>query len=195
MGTAGSFSKVLQQVFTEMRTKWSSLCPPHPLPPTSQYQRAEGSDFIYIDFNWWTSRYEEEMDIVFNSKSFDTRENTFMTVQENPCVRERRVLTWALPSTRASGEIGLRGISLVAQWLSICLPMQGTWVRALVREYPTCHGATKPVRHHYWACAVEPTSHNYWAHVPQLLKPARLEPTLRNKRSHRNEKPAHHSKE
>ena len=37
----------------------------------------------------------------------------------------------------------------VAQWLSIYLPMQGTRVRALVREDPTCHGATKPVRHNY----------------------------------------------
>ena len=33
------------------------------------------------------------------------------------------------------------GTSLVAQWLRICLPVQGTWVRALVREDPTCHGA------------------------------------------------------
>ena len=39
--------------------------------------------------------------------------------------------------------------SLVAQWLRIRLPMQGTWVRALVREDPTCRGATKPVRHNY----------------------------------------------
>ena len=37
--------------------------------------------------------------------------------------------------------------------------MQGTWVRSLVQEDPTCRGATKPVRH------------NYWAGVPQLLKP------------------------
>ena len=29
------------------------------------------------------------------------------------------------------------------------------------------------------------------ARESQLLKPARLEPVLRNKRSHRNEKPAH----
>ena len=29
------------------------------------------------------------------------------------------------------------------------LPMQGTWVRALVREDPTCSGATKPVSHNY----------------------------------------------
>ena len=39
--------------------------------------------------------------------------------------------------------------SLVAQWLRICLPMQGTRVQALVREDPTCRGATKPVRHNY----------------------------------------------
>ena len=39
--------------------------------------------------------------------------------------------------------------SLVAQWLRICLPMQGTQVRALTREDPTCRGATKPVHHNY----------------------------------------------
>ena len=33
------------------------------------------------------------------------------------------------------------------------------------------------------------------AHEPQLLKPSRLEPMLRHKRSHRNEKPAHHNEE
>ena len=41
------------------------------------------------------------------------------------------------------------GTSLVAQWLRIRLPMQGIRVRALVREDPTCHGATKPVHHNY----------------------------------------------
>ena len=39
--------------------------------------------------------------------------------------------------------------SLVAQWLRICLPMQGTQVRALVWEDPTRRGATKPMRHNY----------------------------------------------
>ena len=60
--------------------------------------------------------------------------------------------------------------------------MQETRVRALVREDPTCCGATEPMRHNYWAC------------VPQRRKPARLEPVLRNKRSQRNEKPAHRKK-
>ena len=39
--------------------------------------------------------------------------------------------------------------SLVAQWLRICLPMQGTRVRALVLEDPTCRGAARPVCHNY----------------------------------------------
>ena len=61
------------------------------------------------------------------------------------------------------------GTSLVAQWLRIHLPMQGTRVWALVREDPTCRGATKPVRL------------NYWAHMPQLPKTTDLEPVLCNK--------------
>ena len=44
---------------------------------------------------------------------------------------------------------GALSASLVVQWLRIRLPMQGTWVRALVWEDPTCRGATKPVRHNY----------------------------------------------
>ena len=64
-------------------------------------------------------------------------------------------------------SMDLGGAPLVVQWLSICLPTQGTWVRSLVQEDPTCHGAMKPL------C---------------------LEPVLRNKRSpHLREKPADHS--
>ena len=39
------------------------------------------------------------------------------------------------------------GASLVAQWLGVCLLMQGTRVRALVWEDPTCRGAAGPVSH------------------------------------------------
>ena len=42
-----------------------------------------------------------------------------------------------------------RGTSLVAQRLIILLPMQETRIRALVREDPTCHRATKPMRQNY----------------------------------------------
>ena len=68
--------------------------------------------------------------------------------------------------------------------------MQGTRVQALDREGPTCRGATKPMRHYFWAWALGPANHNYWARVLQLLKPV-----LRNKRSHRNEKSAHRNEE
>ena len=42
-----------------------------------------------------------------------------------------------------------KGASLVAQGLRVCLPVQGTRVRALVWEDPTCRGATGPVNHNY----------------------------------------------
>ena len=58
--------------------------------------------------------------------------------------------------------------------------MQGTRVRALVREDPSWREATKPVHHDYWASTLEPMSHSYWACVPRLRKPAHLEPVLHN---------------
>ena len=42
-----------------------------------------------------------------------------------------------------------KGTSLVTQWLRIHLPMQGTQVRALVQEDPTCRGTTKPLCHNH----------------------------------------------
>ena len=41
------------------------------------------------------------------------------------------------------------GTSLVVQWLTVCLPTQGTWVQSLVQEDPTCFSVTKPVRRDY----------------------------------------------
>ena len=46
-------------------------------------------------------------------------------------------------------------------WLSgkdISLPMQETRVQSPDWDDPTCHRATKPVCHSYWACALEPES-------------------------------------
>ena len=62
------------------------------------------------------------------------------------------------------------GTSLVVQWLSICLSMQGTQGGSLVQEDATCLRSTKP-------------------HALQLLSLCILEPTLHNRRSHRNETP------
>ena len=69
------------------------------------------------------------------------------------------------------------GSSLVAQWLRICLTMQGhgfePWSGKIPRaaeQLSLCTTTTEP--------ALEHVSHNYWAHMPQLLKPACLEPML-----------------
>ena len=70
------------------------------------------------------------------------------------------------------------GVSLVAQWWRIRLPVQETRVRSLVLEDPTCHRATKPVSHFYWACALEPMSCNDWAHLLQRLKPGHLQKVI-----------------
>ena len=73
---------------------------------------------------------------------------------------------YLLPAVKGCVLRGFPG----GEWLRIRLPMQETWVRALVQEDPTCRGATKPMCHNYWACALEPTCLNYWAHEPQLEK-------------------------
>ena len=65
-------------------------------------------------------------------------------------------------------------ISLVVQWLRICLPVQGTQVWSLVCEDPTCHRATKPESHSHWspcsgACALQGEKPPQWGgHTPQL---------------------------
>ena len=81
---------------------------------------------------------------------------------------------WNLPYFAAS----IKWNKQLPWWLSgrVCLPMQGTRVWALIREDPTCCGATKSVHHNYRACALEPGSRNYGAHTGQLLEPAGLEP-------------------
>ena len=83
--------------------------------------------------------------------------------------------------------------SLVAQWLGVCLPMQGTRVRALVWEDPTCRGAAEPVSHNYWAwasgaCAPQWERPWQWeARAPRW----RVAPARHNwrKPSHRDEDP------
>ena len=81
--------------------------------------------------------------------------------------------------------------SLVAQWLGICLPVQGTRVRALVWEDPTCRRATKPVSHNYWACAsgaCAPQRARQWETRAPRWRVAPARHSWR-KSSHRNEDP------
>ena len=63
--------------------------------------------------------------------------------------KSEREIRQTLPVTIATKRIKYLGASLVEQWLGVCLPVQGTWVRALVWEDPTCRGATGPVSHSY----------------------------------------------
>ena len=51
------------------------------------------------------------------------------------------------PKTR--NKTSMSGTSLVAHWLRICLPMQGTWVRHLTQKGPTCCGAAKLAHRNY----------------------------------------------
>ena len=55
---------------------------------------------------------------------------------------------WRNPCWICEENLGA-GTSLVAQWLTIRVPVQGTRVQSLVQEDPTCHGATNPVHHNY----------------------------------------------
>ena len=69
----------------------------------------------------------------------------FMTVIDDLALH----VMWSSQSWFQSFKKQMFRASLMAQWLRICLPMQGTWVQSLVWEDPTCRGATKPVSHNY----------------------------------------------
>ena len=98
----------------------------------------------------------------------------------DPCCRDRvwdarylRINTYeGNERTRHSKKMNC-GISPVAWWIRICLPMQQTRVQSLAWEDPTCHRAAKPVRQRFWALAPESELHS--------------------KRSHLSEKPTHRS--
>ena len=69
---------------------------------------------------------------------------------ENADTKSRRPMRRTTQQKRKSYTKNKKNrVSLVVQWLRIRLPMQGTEVRALVREDPTCHGATKSACHNY----------------------------------------------
>ena len=117
--------------------------------------------------------------IRFCNNSFPSCSTVFDFHRATPGLRTwpRTCSSWQnIPSRCSFKMIILIGASLVAQWLRIRLPTQGTRVRALVREDPTCHRATKPVRHNYWACALEPVCHNYRTRAPRARAPQQEKP-------------------
>ena len=64
-------------------------------------------------------------------------------------LKDKNHMIISIDAEKAFDKIQHLGASLVAQWLRICLPMQGTWVLALVWEDLTCRGATGPRSHNY----------------------------------------------
>ena len=83
------------------------------------------------------------------------------TYQPTVCCTPQTITIWNLIQNRFLRIMRQLRASLVAQRLRIRLPMQGTRVRALVREDPTCRGATKPLCYNHCSCTLEPISHNY----------------------------------
>ena len=98
-------------------------------------------------------------------------------------------------------KVGCWGTSLVAQWLRIRLPMQGTQIWSLVQEDPTCRRTHVPQllslcsRAHepqlLSLCATTTEAHTPRAHDPQQEKPLqwetcapqrRVTPACRNQR-------------
>ena len=83
------------------------------------------------------------------------------------------------------------GTLMVAQWIGICLPTQGTRVRgSLVWEDPTCREATKPMHHNYWVRVLELVSCNCWAQASGACA-SQEEPLLREARVLQLEKSLH----
>ena len=52
--------------------------------------------------------------------------------------------------------------------------MWETQIRPLVREDPTRHGATKPMRNNYWVCALEPGGCTCWSPHPLGAAPVEV---------------------
>ena len=120
----------------------------------------------------WTSRFMNSNELQISWLSRDVHKGTL----ESNCPKlKAKILFWKLP--------GFPGDSVVKK---THLSMQETWVRSLIQENRTCHGAIKPVPHNYWACALEPRSHNYWS-------PSTLEIMLCNRRIQCSNKPVHPS--
>ena len=107
--------------------------------------------------NKWCYIQTTEYYSALKREELSIHENTWRKLRcvlsENSQTERATTVWFQLEDTLEKGKNMETRASLVAQWLRIRLPMQATRVRALVWEDPTCHGATGPVRHNYWACA------------------------------------------
>ena len=98
-------------------------------------------------------------------------------VFNRPLKWERNAKMW-IRLTQWSKKKDIFSAYLVVQCLRICLAIQGPLVPSLVQGDSTCPGATKPLHHNHWSCALEPGSCSCWAQVPQVSKPVCLEPMV-----------------
>ena len=76
----------------------------------------------------------------------------FLEKHNLPRLKQEEIENMNRPITSTEIETVIKNLPtglLVAHWLRICLPMQGTRVRSLVQEDPACRGATKPMHHNY----------------------------------------------
>ena len=107
---------------------------------------------------WWIDSHIQWMSFTFLISSshifFPTFRATFFLLQ---------IYTWITQETRLFGPV----TSLVAQWLRLRLPRQGTQDQFPAQEDSTCCGATMPVSHSF-------------------SSPVCLEPGLHSKSSHPN---------
>ena len=130
---------------------------------------------IKINHIWYPKKIKSTKNL--NKHSFKE------DIQKRPINKHMKRCSTSLAIRETQIKTKMRA-SLAVQWLRICLATQRTLVWSLVQEDPTCRGATKPVHHNYWACALEPLCRNYWS-------PWALEPVLHNKRSRCGGKPTH----
>ena len=100
-------------------------------------------------------------------RSEDIMGGLWKTLQSTACLllnaQGNRFLAFWLRSSECTGKSVIcshlasskkvSGTTLVAQWLRICLPMQGIQVQFFVQEDPTCRRATKPMYHNCGAPA------------------------------------------
>ena len=102
--------------------------------------------FIYLSYDNKFRQNVLESPIYWPSQNYYFKNRKFVTLFLDYFLTEGKI---SLKRTVFYSIKNRTGTFLVGEWLGICLPMQGTCVRFLVREDPTCCGASKPMHPNY----------------------------------------------